>query len=198
MTQPTDPLDAAAVVEAVAVEFEVTPADVRVPPPTPENMQPTPVPIPGDVRLVLDLDALPAVLKSPDGAGLRMSAAVAVLWRMFHALEIRAVTGSLVLTGVPGGIGGTIWQEGRTIDFPITWDTPTPTPPTGALITTEATIQATGKTVARLKEGSATTTGGVITATNISDGDVIVNTTDPLIYHAQALYLFTPVLDLEP
>jgi hypothetical protein len=189
-------LDPYALVRAAGMAAVTVPERTIQPDPTPEIPNPAPLVIPGGVRIVPDLDALPDFLKGPDGQ-FAPAVASAVLWQLFHSLEIRAVTGHVVLTSVPGGVGGTIWQEGRSIDFPITWDQPAPAAPTGVLISTEATIQAVGRTVAVLKDGSATTTGAVITATNIADADIIVNTTDPLIYHAQGLYLHTPILDLE-
>lgn len=197
MTLPGE-LDAVGVVQATAVQVEVTPPDVREPPPTPDGPPADPIIIAGDTRLVLDLDALPAVMKSPDGTGLRMSAAVAVLWQIQHSMQIRAVTGRVVLTAVPGGVGGSIWQAGRAIDFPLTWDTVAPiAPSTGVLITTEAGVIGAGKTTAVVKDGTVTTTGAAITATNVSGADLIVNGSAPIIYHAQGLYLYSPVLDLE-
>ena len=197
MTAPYEPLDPYKTVLAAGVQVEVIPESTYVPDPTQGVPDPEPVTVPARVRFSLDVESLPATLKSPDGQRVDLAAIVALLWQVEHSREIRAVTGHVVLTAVPGGIGGSIWQQGRAIDFPVTWDQPAPTPPTGVLITTEAGVIGAGKTVAVEKIGTATTTGAVITATNVSGADLIVNSSVPIIYHAQGLYLHTPILDLE-
>lgn len=195
MTLPGQ-LDAVGVVQAAAVQVEVTPADVRQPDPTPDGPPPDPIPIPGDTRLVLDLAALPAVMKSADGAGLRMSAAVAVLWRLLHSLEIRSVSGSVTLTSTPPGFPA--WGNGQTAELPVTWAAPPPTVPTGAVVGVQAGIAWLGRTSARVKPGSITATGCVVLATAVGSTAVVPADNQPIIYTVQGLYLHTAALDLEP
>jgi hypothetical protein len=188
-------LDAVGVVQAAAVNVEVTPPDVREPPPVPDGPPPDPITIPGDTRLVLDLAALPAIMKSPDGAGLRMSAAVAVLWRLLHSLEIRSVAGTVTLITTPPGFPA--WRDGQTAELPVTWAEAPPTVPTGAVVSVQAGIAWLGRTTARVKPGSVTATGCVVLATAVGSTSVVPADNQPIIYSVQGLYLHTPALDME-
>lgn len=190
-------LDPLAAVQAAAVEVQTTPAETYQPPPTPETPNPDPVAIPASTRLVPNLDALPAILKSADGPWLDLPAAVAVLWQIFHSLEVRTVAGQVVLTAKPASVTGPVWSPGTTAEVPVTWDEPAPIVPTGDDVNIEAGVAWMGRISARVKPGSVTTTGCVILATAVGAAPVVPSAGQPVALTAKGLYLHTPALDLE-
>lgn len=185
MTEPFE-IDPADVVQSAAVQFEVLPDEVREPDWTPENPQTEPFTIPGDVRLSLNLADLPDVLKSQDGSGLRISSTVAVLWQLLHSLEIRSVAGHVAVTSTPGGS----WLAGETKEFAVAWDETPPQVPTGAVVGIDASVSWGGRTTARVKSGSITATGCVVQAKALFA--VAPDSGQPITYHVQGLYLYTP------
>lgn len=195
MTEPLD-LDPMAALRSAGVQVEVTPETVETPAWTPETGDLEPIVTPERVRFRPDLAALPDIVKSPDGPWLDYEAAFAVLWQAFHALEIRAVTGSFTLTAAPEFTGGSVWPAGFTLERPVTWLAAAPRTPTGVLVRAEAGILGAGKTVAVPKAGTVTSTGATLQVTNVSGSSVVVNSSNPITYIAQALYLHTPPLTL--
>jgi hypothetical protein len=193
VTQPGE-VDPYATVRAAGIEVEVVPEVTIQPDPTPEVPNPQPIVVPEAVRFRPNLAALPDVLKTPDGTGFDLTTAVAMLWQVFHSLEIRTVAGYVTLTSVPGGIGGTVWPAGQTLELPIIWDMSPPQVPTGAVVTTEAGVAWMGKTTARVKPGSITQAGCVVQASVVGVASVTPNGGQPITYTATALYLHTPTI----
>ncbi len=187
-------IDPRAIIKAASVKVQEIPASSFTPPATPEVPDPQPVVIPAITRLTPVLSALPDLLKSGNGENYDLSGAVALIWAMLQSMEIRTVTGHVTLSTIPGGVGGSIWAAGASFEKPITWDTPAPEAPTGVLISAEAGVLSAGKTIAVVKDGTATSIGATLTCTNVSGGNVIVNSTNPITYNAQALYIYTPPL----
>lgn len=187
-------IDPRAIIKAALVKVQQIAASSFTPPATPELPSPQPIAIPAVTRLTPVLSDLPDILKSANGENYDLSGAVALIWAMLQSMEIRTVTGHVTVSTIPGGVGGSIWAANASFDKPITWDTPSPEVPSGVLISAEAGILSAGKTVAVLKAGTATTVGATLTCTNISGGNVIVNSTNPITYNAQALYIYTPPL----
>ncbi len=188
-------IDPRAVIKAALVKVQEIPASSFTPPATPDQPDPQPIVIPAITRLIPVMANMPDILKSADGEFYDLSGAVALIWAMLQSMEIRSVTGHVTISTIPGGVGGTIWAANASFDKPITWDTPAPETPTGVLINAEAGVLSAGKTIAVVKDGTATTVGATLTCTNVSGGNVIVNSTNPITYNAQALYIYTPPLD---
>jgi hypothetical protein len=190
----SSPIDPRAIVRAARARVKIIPGGPSVtPPPTPDNPDPQPVAVPPRVVIGPPSDTIPDLLKGPDG-GLTLGAGLGMLWALFQSLEIRAVTGHLTLTAPPNG--GPLWPAGQAAEKPITWDEPAPETPTGVLISAEAGILSAGKTVAVLKPGTATSTGATLVLQNLSGTAVAVNPANPITYNAQALYLYTPPLEV--
>lgn len=187
-------IDPRAIIKAASVKVQEVPAGSFTPPATPDVPDPQPIVIPAITRLTPVMANMPDILKSVDGQYYDLSGAVALIWAMLQSMEIRTVTGHVTVSTIPGGAGGTIWAAGDSFDKDITWDVAAPEVPTGVLISAEAGVLTAGKTVATVKPGTATTTGATLTCTNISGGNVIVNTNNPITYNAQALYIYTPPL----
>jgi hypothetical protein len=191
-------IDPVAAVKAAPVHFERVPGTTYQPPPAEEGEElPPPVTVPEQLVLAPSLADLPPELVNPVTGRINLGSTVAVLWQLLHSLEIRAVTGRVLLESAPGGIGGTIWRPGQSAELTMTWDSPAPMVPTGLLVTAETSIVNAAKIGVAPVEGTLTTTGGRVRAENISSQNVIVNANQPVLIRGRALYLYTPPLTSE-
>lgn len=188
-------IDPRVIIKAASVKVQEIAASSFTPPATPDAPDPQPIVIPAITRLSPVMANMPDILKSADGQYYDLNGAVALIWAMLQSMEIRAVTGHVTVSTIPGGVGGTIWAANASFEKTITWDVAAPETPTGVLINAEAGVLSAGKTVATLKPGTATTTGATLTCTNVSGGNVVVNSSNPITYNAQALYIYTPPLE---
>lgn len=192
MTAP----DPWSVVRAALPRLKILPGGTSATPPaTPDMPSPQPITVPDRTVIGPPSADIPDIVKGPDG-GLSLGAGLGMLWALLASLEIRVVTGHLTLIAPP--VGGAVWAPGQSAEKPIAWDSPAPVPPTGVLIAAEAGVLAAGKTTAVLKPGTATARGATLVLTNVSSNGVVVTATSPITYNAQAMYLWTPPLEVSP
>jgi hypothetical protein len=162
------------------------------PQPTTQNPNPTPRVIVEDSRILPDFSDLAdeVINQFVDKNGQPiLGNIVSVMWAMLNSMEIRYITGQIVVTD---DVLPSPWSPGVEVEFSIVWNFPLPEKTGDVLVTIEAGVAKMGRTSAWVKPGSITPSGCIIVARNVSALPILTGIGQPITYTAQAAYIYTP------
>lgn len=192
-------IDPLAAVVGARPRWRTIPGFTYTPPGTEAEPDPAPVTVPARSEAYVDPADLPAELAGDGAVSLNEQVALlhAAVAQLFGDIEIRSVSGSVVVSSVPAGLGPT-WGPGESATVPVVWSTPPLRVPVHADVEVSAPIALLGRTAGEVVPGSITVEGCTVRVHNISATPVVPTAATALTFTARALYFYLPPFQETP
>lgn len=192
-------IDPLAAVVAARPRWRTIPGFTYTPPGTEAEPDPAPVTVPERSEAYVDPAELPHELISDGAVSLNEQVALlhAAVAQIFGDIEIRSVSGSVVVSSVPPGLGPT-WDGGESATVPVTWSSPPLRLPAHADVEVSAPIALLDRTAGEVVPGSITMQGCTVRIRNISAVPVVPTVATALAFTVRALYLYLPPFQESP